>query len=88
LHVNAGCATTSPFVLFRQRNEAFSNPTQYIYKEAILDMKNRVKNVGLENRQPFLNSAVSAKLRADIDAVIDHQIENWYDRTVRRPTGG
>jgi hypothetical protein len=41
-------------------------------------MTNRVKNVGLENRQPFLNAAASTQLRAEIDAIIDRQIENWY----------
>jgi hypothetical protein len=41
-------------------------------------MKNRVKNVGLENRQPFLNAMASNQLRAEIDAIIDHQIESWY----------
>jgi hypothetical protein len=41
-------------------------------------MANRVKHVGLENRQPFLNAVASASLRAEVDAFIDRQIENWY----------
>ena len=42
-------------------------------------MKNRVKHCGLEHRQPFLNAAGSAKLRAEIDAIIDRQIDQWYE---------
>ncbi|HVK93823.1 MAG TPA: iron-containing redox enzyme family protein [Noviherbaspirillum sp.] len=42
-------------------------------------MKNRVKHCGLEHRHPFLNAAGSAQLRAEIDAIIDRQIEQWYD---------
>lgn len=41
-------------------------------------MKNRVKNVGYENRVPFVNAARSAELRADIDSIIDGQIDQWY----------
>jgi hypothetical protein len=39
---------------------------------------NRVKNVGYENRIPFLNAAASAALRAEMDAQIDRQVEEWY----------
>lgn len=42
-------------------------------------MKNRVKHCGLEDRHPFLNAAGSAQLRAEIDAIIDRQIEQWYN---------
>ncbi|RKP46041.1 hypothetical protein [Trinickia fusca] len=42
-------------------------------------MSNRVKNAGLENRTPFLNAAASAQLRAEIDALIDRQIDTWYE---------
>lgn len=42
-------------------------------------MKNRVKHCGLEHRQPFLSAAESVRLRAEIDAIIDRQIEQWYD---------
>jgi hypothetical protein len=42
-------------------------------------MSNRVKNAGLENRTPFLNAAASAALRGEIDALIDRQIDTWYD---------
>ncbi|MEQ5840645.1 hypothetical protein N0A02_14560 [Paraburkholderia acidicola] len=42
-------------------------------------MSNRVKNVGLEHRIPVLNAAASAKLRGEIDALIDHQIDTWYE---------
>ncbi|MCW5235546.1 iron-containing redox enzyme family protein [Verminephrobacter eiseniae] len=41
-------------------------------------MTNRVKHVGLENRQPFLNAVASTHLRSEIDTFIDRQIENWY----------
>jgi hypothetical protein len=40
---------------------------------------NRVKNVGFEHRTPFLSAAASEKLRSEIDALIDHQIEHWYE---------
>lgn len=42
-------------------------------------MSNRVKNAGLENRTPFLNAVASAQLRAEIDAIIDRQIDTWYE---------
>ncbi|RQS13900.1 hypothetical protein DIE07_07040 [Burkholderia sp. Bp9002] len=42
-------------------------------------MSNRVKNVGLEHRIPFLNAAASAQLRGEIDALIDRQIDTWYE---------
>lgn len=42
-------------------------------------MGNRVKNVGLENRVPFLSAKASQDLRTEIDALIDKQIENWYE---------
>lgn len=42
-------------------------------------MINRVKNVGYENRLPFINAARSAALRSEIDALIDRQIEQWYE---------
>lgn len=42
-------------------------------------MSNRVKNVGLENRVPFLSSQDSAALRAEIDAIVDRQIDRWYE---------
>lgn len=41
-------------------------------------MSNRVKNVGYGDRTPFLNGAASVALRADIDRIIDRQIEQWY----------
>lgn len=41
-------------------------------------MSNRVKNVGYGNRTPFLNAAGSVALRAEIDKIIDHQVEDWY----------
>ena len=44
-----------------------------------MNMKNRVKHCGLENRQPFLNAAGSAQLRSEIDAIIDGQIDKWYE---------
>lgn len=42
-------------------------------------MANRVKHAGFENRYPFLNSSDSAQLRSEIDAIIDLQIEKWYE---------
>ncbi len=42
-------------------------------------MKNRVKNVGLEGRIPFLNAKASQDLRAEIDSMIDRQIDQWYE---------
>jgi hypothetical protein len=42
-------------------------------------MSNRVKNVGYENRQPYLNAAASVELRSQIDAIIDRQIDQWYE---------
>ncbi|AJY38894.1 hypothetical protein WT08_20020 [Burkholderia sp. MSMB1552] len=42
-------------------------------------MVNRVKNTGLGNRVPFLSSHDSDELRKQIDALIDTQIENWYE---------
>lgn len=42
-------------------------------------MTNRVKNVGYENRAPFINAARSAALRSEIDELIDRQIEQWYE---------
>ena len=42
-------------------------------------MANRVKHVGLEHRAPFLNAAGSEKLRAEIDSLIDRQIDHWYE---------
>lgn len=42
-------------------------------------MSNRVKNAGLEHRTPFLNAAAAAQLRSEIDALIDRQIDTWYD---------
>ncbi|NML33059.1 hypothetical protein [Paraburkholderia antibiotica] len=42
-------------------------------------MMNRVKHVGLENRAPFLSAVASEKLRAEIDSLIDRQIEQWYE---------
>jgi pyrroloquinoline quinone (PQQ) biosynthesis protein C len=42
-------------------------------------MSNRVKHVGLENRIPFINAARSAQLRAEIDTIIDGQIDKWYE---------
>jgi hypothetical protein len=39
---------------------------------------NRVKNVGLENRTPYLSAKASQDLRAEMDAMIDRQIDNWY----------
>ncbi len=41
-------------------------------------MSNRVKNVGYGNRTPFLNAAASVALRAEIDKIIDRQVEQWY----------
>ncbi|WP_250534748.1 iron-containing redox enzyme family protein [Caballeronia sp. AZ10_KS36] len=40
---------------------------------------NRVKNVGLEHRTPFLTAAASINLRSEIDTIIDRQIEQWYE---------
>ena len=42
-------------------------------------MSNRVKNVGLKDRIPFINAERSLQLRKQIDAIIDGQIENWYE---------
>lgn len=42
-------------------------------------MANRVKNVGLENRTPYLGAKASHELRAEIDKLIDGQIDNWYE---------
>lgn len=42
-------------------------------------MTNRVINVGYGNRTPFLNAAASVGLRAEIDALIDKQVEQWYE---------
>ena len=42
-------------------------------------MSNRVKNVGLENRVPFLGAAASEQLRKEIDSLIDRQIDHWYE---------
>ncbi|PMS23199.1 hypothetical protein C0Z18_03090 [Trinickia dabaoshanensis] len=42
-------------------------------------MSNRVKNAGLENRTPFLNAVASAALRGEVDALIDRQIDTWYE---------
>lgn len=41
-------------------------------------MLNRVKNVGYGDRTPFLNAAASVTLRAEIDRLIDRQVEQWY----------
>jgi hypothetical protein len=41
-------------------------------------MNNRVRNVGYENRTPYISAQRSAELRAQIDSVIDRQIEDWY----------
>jgi hypothetical protein len=40
---------------------------------------NRVKNVGLENKTPYLTAAASESLRKEIDGIIDRQIEHWYE---------
>ncbi|MCK9384741.1 MAG: iron-containing redox enzyme family protein [Nevskia sp.] len=42
-------------------------------------MFNRVKNVGFENRMPYLNALASEKLRFEVDTIIDGQIERWYE---------
>ncbi|WP_223517743.1 hypothetical protein [Pseudomonas sp. GL-B-19] len=42
-------------------------------------MLNRVKNVGYGDRTPFLNAAGSVNLRAEIDKIIDGQVEQWYE---------
>ncbi|RQS07947.1 hypothetical protein DIE07_19415 [Burkholderia sp. Bp9002] len=42
-------------------------------------MSNRVKNAGLTHRIPFINSQRSLELRKEIDAIIDVQIDNWYE---------
>lgn len=42
-------------------------------------MGNRVRNVGFEDRVPFLGAKASQDLRAEIDSLIDKQIENWYE---------
>ncbi|SKC86076.1 hypothetical protein SAMN05445504_4676 [Burkholderia sp. CF099] len=42
-------------------------------------MINRVKHVGLEHRTPLLSASESEKLRAEIDSIIDRQIDNWYE---------
>ncbi|UVJ45611.1 hypothetical protein NVV94_08675 [Pseudomonas sp. LS1212] len=42
-------------------------------------MLNRVKNVGYGDRTPFLNAAASVTLRAEIDRLIDRQVEQWYE---------
>jgi hypothetical protein len=42
-------------------------------------MLNRVKNVGYGNRTPLLNAAASVNLRAEIDQIIDLQVEQWYE---------
>jgi hypothetical protein len=42
-------------------------------------MSNRVKNAGLEHRTPFLNAVASTQLRGEIDALIDRQIDTWYE---------
>jgi len=41
-------------------------------------MFNRVKNVGYGDTTPFLNAAGSVNLRAEIDKIIDLQVEQWY----------
>ncbi|MFM0441089.1 hypothetical protein PQQ84_31900 [Paraburkholderia strydomiana] len=41
-------------------------------------MKNRVRNVGLGNRTPFIDAKRSCELRKEIDSIIDEQIDNWY----------
>ncbi|MFB7025280.1 MULTISPECIES: hypothetical protein [unclassified Streptomyces] len=42
-------------------------------------MTNRVINAGYENRFPFLNAARSLELRAEMDAQIDRQVQEWYE---------
>lgn len=42
-------------------------------------MVNRVKNVGFANRIPYINSKRSSDLRLEIDAIIDAQVERWYE---------
>ncbi|MFJ4193634.1 hypothetical protein [Pseudomonas sp. NPDC089534] len=42
-------------------------------------MLNRVKNVGYGDRTPFLGAAASVNLRAEIDKLIDLQVEQWYE---------
>lgn len=39
---------------------------------------NRVKNVGYENRTPYINAQRSVELRAKVDAIIDGQVQEWY----------
>lgn len=41
-------------------------------------MLNRVKNVGYGDTTPFLSAAGSAGLRAEIDKIIDGQVEQWF----------
>ncbi|MGW1837900.1 hypothetical protein [Streptomyces sp. BBFR2] len=42
-------------------------------------MSNRVINVGYDNRRPFLSASASAELRAEIDVLLDRQVEEWYE---------
>ncbi|PAA16250.1 hypothetical protein [Pseudomonas fragi] len=42
-------------------------------------MFNRVRNVGYGGCTPFFGAADSVSLRRDIDQLIDHQIERWYE---------
>jgi hypothetical protein len=41
-------------------------------------VNNRVKLVGLEDRAPYLGAQASEQLRAEIDTLIDRQIDQWY----------
>jgi hypothetical protein len=59
------------------RIDASSGSLRNFPEEAVV--VNRVKNVGLEHRTPYLNAAASELLRTEIDGIIDRQIEHWYE---------
>lgn len=40
---------------------------------------NRVKRVGYEHHVPYISAQRSVQLRAEIDGIIDRQIESWYE---------
>lgn len=45
-----------------------------------MSIQNRVKHVGYDHDgAPYINAQRSAQIRAEIDAIIDRQVDNWYD---------
>lgn len=51
-----------------------------------MSIQNRVKNVSYDyDGAPYINAQRSAQLRAEIDAIIDRQVDNWYETVCPTP---